>query len=749
MRFCPTCKNTYPDDANFCPQETCATPTGPQRLQAVAAAAETRSRFQLGARMGGGNTGEVWKATDSQGGGPVAYKVVSADVLPNPAALARAEREFKQLLRVASPKIATIIDCGKTADDRLYVGMELCPGESLEQLLRNGALPFEKAKSIVVQIGQALLEAQKAGIVHRDVAPKNVLVAPSGDVKVINFPLAKPINERAAGVAAYLSPEQIQGKPVDQRSNTYSLAALFYHLLTGEPPFQGPPETVLELHLSSPPLAPSQRRPEAALTPEVDRVILKALDKSSSRRHLTLRLFLSEVEALTAPPGAQPAATKDAGVGFARTMLFAGGQAEVANLVAKAIAARTGSPPRGVPATPAAAAATAPAPAPSPARPTVAQVAQAVAARRVSTPAAAPAVASVKPPAVAAPPSEPALPVAAPARLTAPAAATAGAATANGTTTAAEEFSDRMARLTPPPVTPYPPPRAAALSVNNAASVAATAIGTAASPVAAAAAPAPSPSPSPAPPPAAAAAAPAAPNGAEKEAPGHGGGAADKDKGGKGAAFRETLWFKKGDVEHMIAEARAKMASGGNKEAGVEAEIAVDESKPIEDRYVDDGSVTSDDRKKFSLRTGGTATAIPVVKAGMVPGESMSDREVIREVTGTRKAIILIAVGLVVAGIVAGVLYMMRDRPHLPPAPPPTAQAIPAPPPPGAPPAQPAGMAAGRALAKPRPTESPVPAAAQAREGRSEARANAAGSGKRDADKRSSRRRGNDRRNRR
>jgi eukaryotic-like serine/threonine-protein kinase len=741
MRVCPTCKNTYPDDANFCPQETCATAAGPQRLQAVAAAAETRARFQVGARIGGGNTGEVWRATDGQGGGPVAYKLVSAEVLPNPAALARAEREFKQLLRVSSPRIATIIDCGKTADDRLYVAMELCPGESLEQLLRNGALPFEKAKSIVVQIGQALLEAQKAGIVHRDVAPKNVLVAPSGDAKVINFPLAKPINDRAAGVAAYLSPEQIQGKPVDQRSNTYSLAALFYHLLTGEPPFQGPPETVLELHLSSPPLAPSQRRPEAALTPEVDRVILKALDKSSSRRHLTLRLFLSEVEALTAPPGVQPAAAKDAGVGFARTMLFAGGQAEVANLVAKAIAARTGSPPRGVPVAPAAAAAAAPAPAPAPARPTVAQVAQAVAAaapRRVPTPAATPAV---SPPAVAAPVAPPA---AAPPRLTTNAAVAAGATT-NGNA-AADEFNDRMARLTPPPVTPYPPPRAPALSVNTAS------VNTAAATIAASPGPSHAPStappsaPAPAPAPVAAA---APPNGADhKETPAKEG-AGKAAEAGKGAAFRETLWFKKGDVEHMIAEARAKMASG-NKEAAVEAEpeVGLDESKPIEDRYVDDGSVTSDDRKKYSLRTGGTATAIPVVRAGAVPGEAMSEREVIREVSGTRRAVILVAVGLVVAGIVGGVLWMMRDRPSLPPAPAPAARAIPEPPPPGAPPAQPAGLAAGRTVTKPRPTDSAVAGQGQ---GRLEARAGAAGASKRSdsADKRSSRRRSNDRRSRR
>ncbi|HEY0714375.1 MAG TPA: protein kinase, partial [Polyangia bacterium] len=206
---------------------------------------------------------------------------------------------------------------------------------------------------IVAQIGQALLEAQKAGIVHRDVAPKNVLILASGDVKVINFPLAKPITERAAGVAAYLSPEQVQGKPVDQRSNTYNLSAVLYHLLTGEPPFQGTPETVLDLHVSSPPLAPSQRRPEAGLPSEVDRVILKALDKSSSRRHLTLRLFLSEVEALHLPTAAPAAASpgREGPGGFARTMLFAGGQAEVANLVAKAIASRSGSPAGGVPIT--------------------------------------------------------------------------------------------------------------------------------------------------------------------------------------------------------------------------------------------------------------------------------------------------------------------------------------------------------------------------------------------------------------
>jgi hypothetical protein len=106
-------------------------------------------------------------------------------------------------------------------------------------------------------------------------------------------------------------------------------------------------------------------------------------------------------------------------------------------------------------------------------------------------------------------------------------------------------------------------------------------------------------------------------------------------KGPAGSAFRETLWFKKGDVEHMIAEARAKMAAQGAKPGAVEApEVPVEsEVVPVEDRYKDDGSVTTEDRKKFSLRTGGTATAMPTVKPGMVPGDAMTEQDVIREVS--------------------------------------------------------------------------------------------------------------------
>jgi Protein kinase domain len=570
MKLCPNCRTRYPDDANFCPQEACATTDGPRRLQPAPDAG--KPRYQPLSRIGGSSTGEVWKARDSENGAEVAYKVIAPEVLPTATAQSRAEREFKQLMRVHSPRVATVLDCGRTPEGRLYVAMELCAGEPLDRMLKGGPVPFDKAKAIVGQVGQALLEAQKAGIVHRDVSPKNVLVSAAGEVKVINFPVARPVSDKVSGVPAYVSPEQAQGKPVDQRSNTYSLACIFYQLLTGEPPFQAATaQAVLELHVSSPPLPPSQRRPEANVSPEIDRVILKALDKNSSRRHLTLRLFLTEIEGLTAPTAVAPAAgvTAPGGSregGFAKTMLFAGGQAEVANLVARAIAARTGATPaHGSPAV---------------------------------TPRAGQAVAAV---------------------ATAPAPAVAPTPAAGNTLASASGVLDSGTAASAPRRVP---PLAAATAA------------AAASPVREAA-----------------------------------GGSGTEKAPGKGAAFRETLWFKKGDVDQMVADHKAKVA--GDKAAEVAAATAVTEDvRPLEDRYIDDGTVTTEDRKKFSLRAAGTTGAVPTTQAAP-RAEDLSDREVIEEIAGTRRTMILVIAGVVVAALVIVLMLMMSRKPSLPVRPPP------------------------------------------------------------------------------
>jgi serine/threonine-protein kinase len=640
MKICPICKSKYPEDANFCPLETCATADGPQRLESVPEL--PASRFKPIERIGGGSTGEVWRASDGQTGGEVALKLVNPAVLGSAATQSRAEREFKQLMRVSSPRVATIIDCGRLPDERLFVAMELFPAESMASVLRAGPVDLDTARTLIGQVGQALLEAQKAGLVHRDVSPGNVLVGPSGDVKVINFPLAVPVTDRVAGDPAYVSPEQAQGKPADQRSNTYSLAAIFYHLLTGEPPFQAAtPQAVLDMHVSNPVLPPSQRRPDAGISAEADRLILKAMDKSSSRRHLTLRLFLTELEGVKAATSGSGAAKPAGGdVGMARTMLFAGNQADVARMVAEAKAkakAAVSAQPVNVPA--------APAPEPAASRP-------------------APRAPSIS--------VEPTISV-----------------------------MDTMAAEPVPPAAAVRPAPAAPAAPAKPVVVAAPRVATPVSKPVAAAQPTPV---------------------ARSSTPAVGGGVIKPAEAGKapppkaGAAFRETLWFKKGDVDQMVADAKAKQAATGKP--GAEAELPTEDVRPLEDRYVDDGSVTTEDRKKFSLRTGGTATALPAAAAA-IPGEKMSERDLVEEIgRGRRTAILIVAAVVIVAAIVV-VAMMMKGRASkrtlststFPPA----AAAVSSPPPAAVPPApapRPAPLIpAATAVAPAVPAAVPTPAA--------------------------------------
>ncbi|HVU53212.1 MAG TPA: serine/threonine-protein kinase, partial [Polyangia bacterium] len=346
MKACPNCHSKYPDDANFCPQETCATPEGPRRLTPLAA--EPAPRFQLTAKLGGGRSGEVWVARDSQTHTDVAYKLVTPEVLPTPAAFERAQRELKQLQRAQNPHLATIVDFGRSGDGRLFVATELVTGKTLGDLVREtGPLPVDRAKKIVAQIGEALLEGQKVGVVHHDLAAKNVVVGPNDDVKVINFVTPWPVTDTVFGVPEYLSPEQAEGKLVDQRSNTYSLGALFALMLTGQPPVSGADAaTILTQVREGTVTPPSQLR--QGLTPEIDRVVMKAMEKNSSRRPLTMRQFLAEVAGVVGmPAAAQTAPAK--GPAFAKTMMFAGGAPDVQNLVKEAVAAReaaaNGAPP--------------------------------------------------------------------------------------------------------------------------------------------------------------------------------------------------------------------------------------------------------------------------------------------------------------------------------------------------------------------------------------------------------------------
>jgi hypothetical protein len=609
MKVCPNCQTKYPDDANFCPQETCATPEGPRRLEVISEAQPPR--YELETQLGGARSGEVFRARDTQTGAAVAYKRVARAAVSTAAVLERSQRELKQLQRAQSPRLAKVLDFGKEPDGTLFVVTELMDGQPLDRVVADsGAFSLERAKKVAAQIGEALLEGQKVGVVHHDLSAKNVLLMAGDEVKLINFIAPCPVTDTIFGVPEYLSPEQAEGKLVDQRSNTYSLGAILTFMLTGKSPVEGADTAaVLEQILRGTPVPPSVRAP--GLNAEIDRVLMKAMDRSPNRRPLTMRQFLTDVSGLVTGGGP---AESNKGVGFAKTMMFTGGSPEVQKLVNQALAARAEA--NGVAPAPGADPQATPPPMLRPGEPTLGPRrthGAAVAATMISLPAVGSSIPG-----------------------SSGAAHGAGSATAEAT----------------PPLAATPPPMGAAP-----------------------------------------AGAPAASIGPSKPA-------------GAAGAFRETLWFKQGDVDQMVADARAKLEASRGKAgaAAPEPDLPAVDAKPLEERYVDDGTVTVDDRKAYSLRSGATSTALPTV-GGVIPGERMSESEMIGEIGGGKRIVIIVVAAVVVLALIGALVVGFRHKgvaqsaaaltpvavptqptaPPAPPAPPPAAPPVVAAPPAAAP----------------------------------------------------------------
>jgi eukaryotic-like serine/threonine-protein kinase len=241
-------------------------------------------RYRLWARLAAGGMGAVWVADDDVLGRQVAVKVLGEALADDRRAALRLRREARAAARLAHPAIARVLDLGEE-DGRPYLVMELLHGESLAaRLARAGPLAPAEAVRVVAAAADALDLAHRAGIVHRDVKPGNVFLTGDGEVKLLDFGIARAADETALtggdllGTAAYLAPERVLGHDATPASDVYAVGVLLYELLAGRPPFAGDSGTALamaQVHAQPLPLGTAAPSVPPALAAACERALAK------------------------------------------------------------------------------------------------------------------------------------------------------------------------------------------------------------------------------------------------------------------------------------------------------------------------------------------------------------------------------------------------------------------------------------------------------------------------------------------
>lgn len=272
--------------------------------------------YTIEAQLGSGGMGEVYLADDAKLDRKVAIKFLPVYLQADRISRKRLIREARAAAKLDHPNICSIYEIGE-AEDRSFIVMQYVEGESLAAMLQRKAFALSTATDIVCQVADALAEAHAQGIIHRDIKPQNVMITPRGQVKVLDFGLAKRFDVEAeaqpglktetllsapgviVGTAPYMSPEQAKGLSVDARSDLFSLGALLYECVTFQPPFVG--ESGMEIraqviHLH--PVAPSQLNP--AVSPMLEAIILKAIAKDPKVRYQSAKALREDLLAVCA-----------------------------------------------------------------------------------------------------------------------------------------------------------------------------------------------------------------------------------------------------------------------------------------------------------------------------------------------------------------------------------------------------------------------------------------------------------------
>ncbi|MDP9150723.1 MAG: serine/threonine protein kinase, partial [Myxococcota bacterium] len=320
------------------------TPSAPQVGEGLAARMMPRdpshlagTPYRLVRVIGSGANGDVWEAEHVELGRSVALKVLAAEHAGSQASLERFRSEARAVARLAHPNLVPIHDFGRSLDGRVFLAMELCVGETLDVRLRAGPLGWREAARIAVDTADALSAAHASGLVHCDLKPQNLMLTRSGEIKLLDFGVARAVSgENGTGIEKppasgargkegprrafaifgtpeYMAPEQVEGSSVDARTDVYALGSVLYEMLTGACAFEGASSVVvMGKQLHEEPVAPRSRAPGRGIPIALEAIVMRAMAKDPMQRFASAHAVREALSAVLARPELQRARVKSA-----------------------------------------------------------------------------------------------------------------------------------------------------------------------------------------------------------------------------------------------------------------------------------------------------------------------------------------------------------------------------------------------------------------------------------------------------